>query len=119
MSAVSLIVLQNYFEPRSEERYSRIKSQQRILIHKTGLSNSNVARFCRRSGMAASFATQSTLSGRPSQPALARFVSTVFVDRFPLSRFLPGLLLARIATIRGRDSLGVRVVRTEDRGFDR
>jgi hypothetical protein len=58
-SDVEPIVLQNYFWPGTEERHSKLSSEQRILIQETTVSDSIIAHFGRSTAHRPTFATQS------------------------------------------------------------
>jgi hypothetical protein len=60
------IVLQNYFWPGTEERHSKLSSEQRILIQETTVSDSIIAHFGRSTAHRPTFATQSLVSQTPS-----------------------------------------------------
>jgi hypothetical protein len=59
MSGLRPIVLQNYFRPWTEERHSKLSSEQRILIQETAFSDSIIAHFGRSTAHWPTFATQS------------------------------------------------------------
>jgi hypothetical protein len=59
MSAFGGNVLQNYFEPQSEEQLSKLRPEREILIQETTAADSIIARFRRSAAYWPTFATQS------------------------------------------------------------
>jgi hypothetical protein len=66
MSVLPLNVLQSYFWSRREEHFSCVRHACGILIQKSSLSDSIIARFSTSGGWVTSFATHSPRSGHPN-----------------------------------------------------